>query len=237
MGAPARRALHLGPGRDLPAGHGRGRRRRRRRQQPALPRLLGVRAGLVGVRRARRRGERPAERHLAGAGDPRRLHARRRNNQLYQKYWTSSAGWSDFSLLGGGLTSGVSAHGVGREPPRHLRPRRRQRRLHQVLPGTQLGQLGAAGRRRELGARSDLARPRPPGGRRPLRRVHRQQQLLEHLVGLAQPRPRPALPGARRAHARRPVERRAAPAGRLRLHPPGRPRAGPGPRACSATAA
>ena len=90
------------------------------------------------------------------------IYLRGANNQLYQKYWTSSTGWGDFILAGRRPDLRRLRDGVGSEPPRHLRPRRRQRDLHQVLPVTQLGQLGAAGRRRELRPRSDLVRPRPP---------------------------------------------------------------------------
>ena len=84
------------------------------------------------------------------------------NHQLYQKYWTSSTGWGDFILLGGGLTSGVSATAWDQNRRDIFARGGGNGDLHQVLPVAQLGQLGAAGRRRELRPRSDLVRPRPP---------------------------------------------------------------------------
>ena len=156
----------------------------------------GRRAGLVGVGRARRRGERPAERSSRRRPGILDIYVRGTDNQLYQKYWTPSTGWSDFIPLGGGLTSGVAATAWDQNRRDIFARGGSSALIRSCTSHRRLGQLAAAGRRRGSApgptSSARAAWRSSPAGRR----VHRHQQLLEHLVGLAQPRPRPALSGA-----------------------------------------
>ena len=155
-----RAASSPAPGATYRQGTRRGRRRRRRRSTTSSTTATGRPGsgwsawGALGGAH-----ERPAERHLAGAEHPRHLRARHRQPALPEvldlvdrlERLHPARRRADLRRRG---------DGVGRQPPRHLRPRRRQRRstIKSWTSRRQLGRLGAASAAPRAPA---PARPRP----------------------------------------------------------------------------
>ena len=196
---------------------------------------MGARSAAASA--ARRASSRPAP----GILD---VYVRGTDDQLYQKYWTPSTGWSGFIALGGKLTSGLAATAWDGNR-RDIFARGADGAIYDKL----LDQLGGLGRLGPASAAPPSSGPGAtvapaPGAWRSSPAAASSSLMTNSFASTwtgwqnfgraplyQRRRPRP-----RRAR-RRAVPGRAAPAGRLRLHPDRRPRAGPRPRLCSAPAA